>query len=299
MLLVTGASGFLGGSVCLEALGSGRPVVGAVHRGFCDQSGLRVVNADLTAPSAAKDLLRRLEPRWVVNCAGFTNVDACERDPEQARALNVDLPQMLAAACADAGVGLVHISTDSVFDGERGNYSEQDAPAPLNVYAQTKLEGERAVLEALPEALVLRTNFIGVSQSSRAGLADWMAMTLESGERIQGFTDVTFAPLLTNEVARLILAAIESRLQGLYHAAARDACTKYDFACRLCACLGLDTTLVDRASIAAAGLAARRPLNTSLSSSRIEGALRRPMPSVDAAIAGYASLHAARLASRL
>lgn len=299
MLLVTGASGFLGSSVSLEAIASGRPVVGVVHRSSGDQPGLRVVSSDLTVPSAAKALLSRIEPRWVVNCAGFTNVDECERDPEQACSLNVELPRMLAAACAEAGVGLVHISTDSVFDGKRGNYSEEDAPAPLNVYSRTKLEGERAVLEALPEALVLRTNFIGVSQSGRTGLADWLASTLESGDRVQGFTDVTFAPLLTNEVARIILAAIESRLQGLYHAAARDACTKYDFACRLSAALGFDTTIVARASIAEAGLTARRPLNTSLSSSRLEGALRRPMPPVDTAIAGYAALRAARLASRL
>jgi dTDP-4-dehydrorhamnose reductase len=298
MLLVTGASGFLGGNVALEAVASGRPVVGVVHRGSGDQPGLRVVSSDLTEPSAARELLRRIQPRWVVNCAGFTNVDECERDPEQARLLNVELPRMLAAACADAKVGLVHVSTDSVFDGKRGNYSEDDAPGPLNVYAQTKLDGERAVFGALPEALVFRTNFIGVSQSGRTGLADWLASTLESGDRVQGFTDVTFAPLLANELGRIILAATESRLQGLFHAAARDSCTKYDFACRLCAALGFDTTIVARASIAAAGLSARRPLNTSLSSSRLEAALSRPMPSVDAAIAGYTALHAARLANR-
>jgi dTDP-4-dehydrorhamnose reductase len=233
-----------------------------------------------------------------VNCAGFTNVDECERDPEQARALNVELPLMLAAACAEAKVGLVHISTDAVFDGERGNYSEHDTPAPVNVYAQTKLDGERAVLEALPEALVLRTNFIGVSQSGRTGLADWIASKLESGEKVPGFTDVTFGPLLANELARIILAATESSLQGLYHAAARDACTKYDFACRLATVLGFDPTIVTPASVADAGLTAPRSHNMSLSSERLEAALRRRMPTVDAAIAGYAALHAARLASR-
>jgi dTDP-4-dehydrorhamnose reductase len=181
-----------------------------------------------------------------------------------------------------------------VFDGQRGNYSEDDAPGPLNVYARSKLEGEHAVLEAFPEALVLRTNFIGVSQSGKVGLADWMASTLESGERVEGFTDVTFAPLLTNELARIILAATESSLSGLYHAGARDACTKYDFACRLCTALGFDTNLVDRATVGEAKLVARRPLNTSLSSSRLEAALRRPMQPVDNAIAGYAALHSAR-----
>lgn len=299
MLLVAGASGFLGSNLTHEALASGRSVVLAVHRRTVDRPGIRVVSTDLTAASAARELLRRLEPQWVVNCAAFTNVDECERDPERAHALNVELPRALAAACAEAGVGLVHISTDSVFDGERGNYAENDEPAPVNVYARSKLEGERAVQDVLPDALVLRTNFIGISHSRRVGFADWITTRLESGERMRGFTDVIFAPLLANELARLVLAAIDSKLQGLYHASARDACSKYDFACRLGAALGFDSTLVDRASLADAKLTARRPLNTSLSSSRLERALGRPMPSVEMAIAGYVALHAAGCAGSL
>jgi dTDP-4-dehydrorhamnose reductase len=299
MLLVAGASGFLGRNLALEALAAGRPVILAVHRHASDQPGLRTVSTDLTAPSAATDLLRRIEPQWVVNCAAFTNVDECERNPARARALNVELPRALAAACAEAGVGLVHISTDSVFDGERGNYTETDEPAPVNVYARSKLEGERAVQDVYPEALVLRTNFIGISQSRKAGLADWITTRLESGERIQGFSDVIFAPLLANELARLLLAAIDSRLQGIYHASARDACSKYDFARRLCAALGFDSVLVNRASLADAKLAARRPLNTSLSSLRFESALGRPMPAVEDAISGYVALHATGTAGRL
>lgn len=299
MLLVTGASGFLGGTVAAEALASGRPVVGAVHQHTVEQAGLRPVTGDLTASSAAKELVGRLQPEWIVNCAGFTNVDECERDPERARLLNVELPRNLAAACADAGVGLVHISTDSVFDGERGGYAEDDEPAPVNVYARSKLEGERAVQEQLPEALVLRTNFIGISSSRTVGLADWITSRLESGERIQGFVDVIFAPLLANELARIIFAAMETRLKGLYHVAAHNTMSKYDFAILLAAALGLDTGLVERASLAESKLIARRPMNTSLSSMRIEAALRRTMPSVENAISGYATLHSAGYASRL
>lgn len=291
MLLVTGASGFLGRNLALEALTAGRPATLAVHRHGADQPRLRAISTDLTAPDAATDLLRRIGPQWVVNCAAFTNVDECERNPARARALNVDLPSALAAACARAGVGLVHISTDSVFDGRRGNYAEDDETGPVNVYARSKLDGERAVRDAFPEALILRTNFIGISQSRKAGLADWITTRLESGERIQGFADVIFAPLLANELARIILAAIDSRLEGLYHASARDACSKYDFACRLAAALGLDGGLVDRAVVADANLAAPRPLNISLSPLRLESALGRPMPSVEDAISGYAALH--------
>lgn len=298
MLLVTGASGFLGGTVVAEALTSGRAVVGAVHQHTAEQPGLRTVSVDLTAPSAATELVGRLQPEWVVNCAGFANVDECESDPERAQLLNVELPRSLAAACAEAGVGLVHVSTDSVFDGERGGYTEDDAPAPVNVYARTKLEGERAVHQQFPEALVVRTNFIGISPTRTVGLADWIASRLESGERIQGFDDVIFAPLLTNELARIIFGAMETRLKGLYHATARNTMSKFAFAVSLASALALDADLVERASLTESTLSARRPLNTSLSSLRLETALRRTMPSVENAISGYATLHAAVYANR-
>ena len=298
MLLVTGASGFLGGTIAAEALASGRAVVGAVHQRTLEQPGLRTVSVDLTASAAAKELVDRLQPEWVVNCAGFANVDECERDPGRAHLLNVELPRKLAAACAAAGVGLVHVSTDSVFGGDSGGYTEDDEPSPLNIYAQSKLEGERALHEHSPDALVVRTNFIGISPSRMVGLADWITSRLESGERIHGFDDVMFAPLLTNELARIIFGAMEARLKGLYHASARNTMTKFDFAVSLAGALGLDTDLVERASLAESTLTARRPLNTSLSSLRLETALRRRMPTVENAISGYATLHSAVYASR-
>lgn len=298
MLLVTGASGFLGSTIAAEALASGRAVVGGVHQRTLEQPGLRTVSVDLTVSSAAKELVDRLQPEWVVNCAGLANVDECERDPGRAHLLNVELPRNLAAACAEAGVGLVHVSTDSVFDGQHGGYTEDDEPAPVNVYARSKLEGERAVHEQFPEAFVVRTNFIGISLSRTVGLADWITSRLESGERIQGFDDVLFAPLLTNEVARIIFGAMERRLKGLYHATARNTMTKFDFAASLATALGLDAELVEKASLGESMLSARRPLNTSLSSLRLEAALRRPMPTVENAVTGYAMLHSAIYASR-
>lgn len=289
MLLVAGASGFLGRNLALEALASVRPVVGVVHRHSVEHPALESVRADLTTPAAARALLSRLRPASVVNCAAFADVDACESNPERARLLNVELPRSLAVACAELGVGLVHISTDSVFDGTRGSYAESDEPAPVNVYARSKLDGERAVQKAFPEALIVRTNFIG-SSGRGTGLADWVSSRLEAGERVDGFADVVFSPLLANEFARVVLAAIDCRLQGLYHASAADACSKYDFARRLAAALGVDSRLVNSACLADAKLRAPRPLNTSLCSARLEAALGRQMPSVDDAISGYVGL---------
>jgi len=290
MLLVIGASGFLGSTLASVAAASGRAVTGTYHRHAIAPPGIRVFRADLGSLAAAEALLAEIEPAAVVNCAAFTNVDGCETDPGKARLVNVELPGTLAAACAAAHVPLAHFSTDSVFDGTRGGYTEDDAPAPLNVYARTKLDGERAVLGAFPDALVIRTNFVGRSADGRTGLADWLRGKFDAGERISGFTDVIFGPLLASDLASVSLELLDRSLRGIYHAAARDAVSKYQFACRLGTALGADTELVDATFLATASLAAPRPLNTSLSPVRVEAALGRQMASVDSAVTGYAAL---------
>ncbi len=297
MLLVAGASGFLGSTLAREAVAAGYDVTGVCHLNKISASGVRVVAADLSDGAVARTVVSGVKPDWIINCAASTDIDECERDPDGARRLNVEMPGTLAAICAERGVRLTHISTDSVFDGRAGGYAEQDETGPLNVYARTKLDGELAVLDVLPDALVIRTNFIGVSPSRRSGLADWLTTRFSANQRISGFTDVVFAPLLSNDLARIVLEMMELRLGGLYHAAASDSATKYEFACLLGDALGYDTSLVARATIASAEFSAPRPLNTSLSPRRLEGALKRRMASVNDAVKGYAATHAAHMAT--
>ncbi len=290
MLVVTGGSGFLGTSVVAEALAEGRTVASVAHRSGVTANNVRTVSLDLTEPSAAERMLDLLMPSAVINCAALASVDECERDRGRAHRLNVAIPQLLARACADAGVAFVHVSTDSVFDGCRGNYAEQDTPRPLNAYAKSKLDGEHAVADAMPDALVVRTNFIGVSRHQGAGLATWIADRLAAGEAIKGFTDVVFSPLFACATAELMMEMLDLRLTGLYHLGSGDAVGKYDLAVRIARALGLDESLVEPASVRDAGLGAPRPLNTSLDSSRAAGALGHDLPCVDEAVAAFANL---------
>ncbi len=287
MLLVTGAGGFLGRYVSLQAAASGRSLLGTLHQRGADVKAYPVEAIDLTGPSSARELINRVNPTIVVNCAALTRVDECEIHPDRAHLVNAELPGQLAAACAARGARFIHISTDSVFDGERGGYTEDDVPGALNSYAQSKLAGETAVRESYEDALILRTNFIGLSESGMSGLADWIASSLEAGKRINGFTDVVFSPLLAADLARLILEVADAGLCGTYNACARNSCSKYDLALGLASAFGLDSALVHPAKLAEGELLARRPLNTSMSPSRIEKALGRSMPTIQAAITGY------------
>jgi dTDP-4-dehydrorhamnose reductase len=299
MLLIAGASGFLGANALLEAIDAGREATGVFHDTPVACDGARTMAADLAAPGAARDTLDSIRPEWVLNCAALADVDRCERDPDLARRVNVELPRALAASCREAGVRLLHISTDSVFDGRRGNYEENDQPAPINTYSRTKLEGERAVSEELPGALIVRTNFFGVSPGERTGLADWIIRELAVGHRIAGFTDVVFTPLLANWLVRVMFSMMDSGMSGLYHLGGSSRLTKHDFALLLARELELDEKLVKPARLADAELGAARPRDTSLCSSRAEEAIGKPMASVDSSIALLGKLRRSGHAERL
>ena len=232
-------------------------------------------------------MIAAIRPEWVLNCAALANLDECEKNPDKARAMNVTAPANIAAACAEFGARMVQISTDSVFDGNRGMYSEDDVPSPVNVYATAKLEGERAVREALPRALVIRTNFIGVPVKSGAGLADWIATSIEGGKPIEGFGDVIFSPLLATTLAERLFNMMDARLHGLYHLGASDSISKYHLAVLIATEMGHSEAAILRTALSDKPMTVRRPLNTSLVSKRAEQALGKAMPTVLEAVRGF------------
>lgn len=232
-------------------------------------------------------MIASVRPKWVLNCAALANLELCERDPAKARAANVIAPANLAAACNEFGARLAHISTDSVFDGSRGMYSENDIPAPLNVYAQSKLEGERAVREAMPVVLVVRTNFVGLPVHRGAGLADWIATSVEAGSAIKGFDDVIFSPLLATTLVEQLFKMMDANLQGLYHLGASDSMSKYEFALAIARTMGQVGAKIERVSMSDVPMTFRRPLNTSLLSRRAEKALGEGLPTVYEAVQGF------------
>jgi dTDP-4-dehydrorhamnose reductase len=220
----------------------------------------------------------------------MANVDACEADPEQARKVNSDLPAKLAADVARGGARgarLVHISTDAVFDGLRGGYSEEDAPNPLGVYARTKLEGEHRVREADPRAIIARVNLFGWSLSGRRSLGEFFFYNLSAGKRVLGFTDVFFCPILASDIAPILLRMLEKQLSGLYHVVSRECTSKYEFGVRLARRFGLDESLITSASVAEAGLKAARSPNLTLRTDKLNAALGEPPPDLSTGIEGF------------
>jgi dTDP-4-dehydrorhamnose reductase len=299
MILVTGASGLLGASLVSLAREQGRQVVGLYHRHPVRLEGVKLLAADLADQAETSRIFQELRPSTVVHCAAATDVDWCEQHPEEAHRVNVMVPAAIAAITSQSGARFLYISTDSVFDGGRGNYAETDTPAPVNVYAKTKLQGEREVLRQNPAALIARVTLYGWNAQEKHSLAEWILQQLTLGNLVPGFSDVFFSPILANDLAEVILALLDENLAGLYHAVGSEPVSKYEFARRVASTFGFDPGQVAATRLSDARLKAQRPRDTTLNTAKICAALRRPMPGVDAGLRRFAQLRENGYAERI
>jgi dTDP-4-dehydrorhamnose reductase len=289
-ILITGASGLLGLNLALE-LSKAHTVFGTVNRHILRTSLFHVQQADLDAPEALEHLLDETQPDWVIHCAALADLDRCEAVPDLAYRLNAELPGRLATLVARGGARLIHISTDAVFDGVRGNYTEDDVPNPLSIYARTKLAGERAVLAADPAAIVARVNLFGWSLSGKRSLGEFFVYNLQAGQGVKGFTDVCFCPLLSNDMAPILEKILEKGLSGLYHLVSCDCVSKYDFGVAIARQFDLDEKLITPTSMANTNLKAARSPNLSLRSDKLAAALGEPLPRLSPAIHRFYTLY--------
>jgi dTDP-4-dehydrorhamnose reductase len=270
IMMLTGGSGFLGRRLS-SGLANAWHVVNATRTATAPSEIL----ADLLQPASLVRAFNKIRPTAVVHAAGLADPDACERDPGLAHRVNVQGVETLAKICAEAKTCLVHFSTDLVFDGKRGRYREEDAPAPLSVYGRSKLQSEQTVLRLCPNAVVLRvSNCYGRPLGGRACFVDKLQAKLAAGHLVRAFTDQwrtsTAGDQLPHVVARLLT---ETKLRGLFHWGGGDRTTRYEAALTFCRVMGYDERLVQRLSARRVSFLAERPRDTSLDSSRLASAL--------------------------
>ncbi len=270
-VLVLGATGLLGPYLVAEARARGALVDGVGRR-----SG--AVRHDLTASSDAMARLNLASYDVVVNAVALTDVDACEREPERARAVNAGVVAELVGGLARA-THLVHVSTDQVYPDAPGPHRE-GVTGPVNAYGRSKLGGE---IEACrhPRTTVVRTNFFGPSRTSgRASLSDWALGALARREPIDGFAGSWFSPLRLDTVARWCFDAVAAGATGTFNLGSRDGMSKYEFILALARAHRLDGSLVRAVEGGSRRGRARRAPDLRLDVGAIEARLEGQLPTL-------------------
>jgi len=240
--MVTGATGLLGANAAL-ALAPKARVVG-VARHVPTEAPVEIVGVDLSRSSDREGLIARIHPDVVFHAAANASHESCEAQPAAAEELNVAASRDLAEQANAIGAKFVYISTDAVFDGVIGGYGESDLPSPTSVYGRTKRDGELAVLEAAPTALVARVNFFGWSPSGSRSLAEFFVNRLSEGKPAPGFTDVRVSTMYVETLVDRIRRLVDVDATGIYHVANDESTTKFEFGRRIARALGVDEELV-------------------------------------------------------
>lgn len=280
-IFITGGSGLLALSWAI-ALRDRHAVTLGLHERVVSLRDVATHPASLDTVDGVLRALDTITPGLVVHAAGLTNVERCEANPELAHHVNVELAANVARACAQRRVSLVHISTDHLFDGSRPLVDETEPVDPQNTYARTKAAAEIRVLEANPEALVVRTNFYGWGPRYRHSFSDFVVDSLRRGSPVTLFRDVAYTPIVAAALKDAVLELAALRISGIVNVVGDERLSKYEFGVRIAKTFELDLELIRPGLLADQPALVRRPRDMSLSNAKVRELLQRELGGVDA-----------------
>ncbi len=266
-VLVCGSNGLLGQRLAFAL--DGEPEYEVLHtshqRSFVsEQSLFDYTQLDISNRSDVKSLILSYHPDIVLNAAAMTNVDHCERERELAWKVNVTGVEHLVEVCRRINAKLIHVSTDYVFDGKYGNYTEDDRANPINYYGKTKLAGENVIVSSGIEYAILRTILVyGLGVNVKNNFALWVINNLNEGKQIRCVEDQTSNPTHVHDLAMAMKSMMERDLSGLFHISGPETISRYDFAMKAAEIFGYDKSLITRIKTSDLEPRAVRPMKTS------------------------------------
>ena len=236
---------------------------------------------DITQKERTLELIVSAAPNVVVHTAAETNVDRCETERDLARRINVEGTANIADACVRVGAKLILVSTDYVFDGNKGNYAETDEPNPISFYGLTKLEAERIAALTSPNSLIIRTSVLYGWHPTKLNFATWILKGLRERQTLKVVNDHINSPTLADNLADAIRKAIERNSHGILHIAGNERISRFDFARRIARRFGLDESLLVPVEMKDLNWIARRPRDSSLNVGKAEKELSIELFGVD------------------
>jgi len=266
-ILITGANGFLGYYLVEQLLNKNYEVI-ATGRGqsrlpFSKHKNFHYEEMDFTDPFSIHDVFEKIKPEVVVHAGAMSKPDECELDQMKAYLVNVEGTVQLLINAEDIKSFFIFLSTDFVFDGERGMYNENDIPNPVNYYGRTKLEAEEAVKEYEFDWAIVRTVLVyGINHSGHNNILKIVKEKLEKGEEYNIVDDQVRTPTYVEDLATGIVTIIEKKATGVFHLSGKDMLTPYQMAIKTAEILNLDSSVLKKVTAESFSQPARRPLKT-------------------------------------
>jgi dTDP-4-dehydrorhamnose reductase len=264
-VLVTGANGLLGQHLVKKLINKQYHVI-ATGRG---PSRLPFANytwydMDITDGLQVHRVMSREQPQVVVHAAALTQVDECEQDPQRCEAINVQGTSQVLTDAETFSSHFIYVSTDFVFDGEKGNYTEDDETNPVSWYGFTKMQAEAMVQTSTIPWTIVRTCLVygNVFDGTRSNIINWVRNSLQQGKNIKVVADQWRTPTYVEDLAKGILLIIEKKAQGIYHISGKDFLSPYMMAVQTAGYFGLDASKIEKVDASTFTQPGRRPLKT-------------------------------------
>jgi len=264
-ILITGSNGLLGQKLValftenefeVYAFSKGR------NRNF--NKNYEYYNVNITSFEKVTKLIKKIKPDFIINAAAMTNVDNCELRKRECVEINVNAVKNLANSCKEQNIHLIHISTDFIFDGEKGIYSEDDKPNPINYYGLSKLNSEKIIKQSKINYTILRTILVYglVKEANRSNIVLWVKEALEKNKKLNLINDQYRMPTYSNDLAKACLLAVQKRALGIFHISSNELLSIYEIALQIAATFKLDKSLIKSISTAQLNQRAVRPAKT-------------------------------------
>ena len=264
-IIVTGVNGMLGQrAIYFYKKNSNLIVLGTSIENEPAFSGIDYVSCDLTVRDKIKKVVSDFCPDYIINTAAFTNVDLSEKEREAAWKINVKGVEYLSEAARIIDAHIIHISSDYIFDGTNGPYSENDKPNPIGYYGRTKLASENALRISGAIHTILRTNVLYGIADSRPDFVRWVVKSVREGKQINIVTDQVNNPSFTDDLVQAINKVIEFRKQGIYHIGGREFLSRFEFCEIIAEVFNLNKNIIKPILTEQLNQQAKRPLKSGL-----------------------------------
>lgn len=245
----------------IAIIGGNSKIASAIIRLFLKETTWTLHVYSMSLPESSSDRIRykaipyaeikswkeeflSIRPEYIINTAAMTNVDACEDNKQEAWQANAIFVEQLSRIALITEAHLIHFSTDYVFDGLKGPYSESDQPKPISYYGKSKLAGENAVLKSHAKNTVIRTNVVyGLSSDNQQDFVKWILKNADASKEMNIVDDQYSNPTLTDDLALAVKRIIEKQRCGIYHIGGNTFCNRYEFALEIAKIFHLDESL--------------------------------------------------------